>query len=950
MKGIITFAGDTVSLPSFSIFFSLNKIKYKNGFRQLGVVVVLLIAGFLGAWWRANNVDHGMRENMLQQAQLLEQSLNTSYINVLSQLKTDSASPVYARIKAQLSTSVQINPKCWFPYLMGRKPDGKVFILMDSEPDTSREYSPPGQIYSEVSTDFLRVFNTRKAAVTGPVTDRWGTWVSALVPIININTGQMIAVMGMDIDARDWRREVACSVIPVVIFTLLLILILLTGLHLKMRRRKKTGKLSLPLKYLEPLIVVALGLVLTSFVAWISNQKESHDRNVAFRNMASIRTTGIARTLHNLCSMELEGLANYCASTENITQENFQRYTRHLTNDPMVKAWEWIPAIPENEKSNFELEAIKEGLPGFIIWEKGDAGKKIPASERKTYHPVFCVAPLSGNKAVLGFDVGSESCRKAALDEATRTRLSTVTNPITLIQVTDRQTGMLICRPVFKIHDTTCVRGFALAVLTWENALMKADPDSIASFRLLLLDKDGKAPMLLFASDDHKSLTGARPSVTFPIFAFGRVIAMTLTAGPEFLRIHPARASRIVILTGLLLTLVLTIVIGANYRKREQMEKLIAERTSNLRQSDERHRLLFNNSNDAMVTVAPPSWNFTSGNLAALRLFGINTLEEFTSLGPWDLSPGRQPDGRPSAGMALDAIETTLQDGSVFFEWRHRRADGSEFPATVLLTKIDFDSHTFIQATVRDITEQKKIEGALLESEMNFRTFFETISDLVIVATPDGQILYTNKSLQDKLGYTFGELLGMIILDLHPPDKHDEAMEIFSAMLRGERQYCPLPLISKSGHLLPVETRVWRGRWNGNDCIFGLCKDLSTEQEAQQRFERLFRNNPALMAVSSIPERRFVDVNESFLRVLCYSREDILGKTNAEIGLFAHPEQQASIAAYLETTGSVSGVELKVRRKDGIIIDGLFSGDVISSQGRQYFLTVMVDITGRKQG
>jgi len=132
-----------------------------------------------------------------------------------------------------------------------------------------------------------------------------------------------------------------------------------------------------------------------------------------------------------------------------------------------------------------------------------------------------------------------------------------------------------------------------------------------------------------------------------------------------------------------------------------------------LRQSEQRHRVLFESSRDAIMTLEPPSWRFTSGNPATLEMFAVKDEAEFTSLGPWDLSPERQPDGRPSAGKAREMIETAMREGSHFFEWTHKRLGGDDFPATVLLTRVELGGRAFLQATVRDITVQKRAEDEL---------------------------------------------------------------------------------------------------------------------------------------------------------------------------------------------------------------------------------------------
>jgi diguanylate cyclase (GGDEF)-like protein/PAS domain S-box-containing protein len=248
-----------------------------------------------------------------------------------------------------------------------------------------------------------------------------------------------------------------------------------------------------------------------------------------------------------------------------------------------------------------------------------------------------------------------------------------------------------------------------------------------------------------------------------------------------------------------------------------------------------------------------------------------------------------------------------------------------------------------------EIGARRRAERALTESAANFQAFFETIGDLILVAAPDGRILFANQACQRLLGYTDSELAGMQVVDLHPAACRQEAGEIFAAMFRGERQTCPLPLATKAGIWVPVETRIWAGHWNGADCIFGLSKDLSAEQEAQQRFERLFHHNPTMMALTTLPERRFADVNQAFLDALDYTRAEVIGNTAADLGLFHDPVHQQAVMDQLQAQGRCRDLEIQVRRKDGALLDGLFSGEVIHSQGRQYYLTVMINITRRKQ-
>jgi|GEM_PF-1724766 len=144
-----------------------------------------------------------------------------------------------------------------------------------------------------------------------------------------------------------------------------------------------------------------------------------------------------------------------------------------------------------------------------------------------------------------------------------------------------------------------------------------------------------------------------------------------------------------------------------------------------LKESEERHRRLFEESRDALMTLEPPSFRFTSGNPASLKLFGVKSEKEFSSLGPWDVSPENQPDGQSSAVKAREMIETAMRNGSHFFEWTHKQLNGEAFPCTVLLTALNFGEKTLIQATVRDISLVKKAEKELRSNEERMKILLE---------------------------------------------------------------------------------------------------------------------------------------------------------------------------------------------------------------------------------
>jgi two-component system, cell cycle sensor histidine kinase and response regulator CckA len=136
-----------------------------------------------------------------------------------------------------------------------------------------------------------------------------------------------------------------------------------------------------------------------------------------------------------------------------------------------------------------------------------------------------------------------------------------------------------------------------------------------------------------------------------------------------------------------------------------------------LRASELRHRILFENSHDALMTLAPPAWRFTSGNAMTLQLFGLADEASFLSHAPSEYWPVLQPDGRASAEKAAAMIDAAMCAGAHLYDWTFRRLSGREFPATVLLTRIELEGTPLLQATVRDETELKQLHAMLSQQD-----------------------------------------------------------------------------------------------------------------------------------------------------------------------------------------------------------------------------------------
>ncbi len=231
----------------------------------------------------------------------------------------------------------------------------------------------------------------------------------------------------------------------------------------------------------------------------------------------------------------------------------------------------------------------------------------------------------------------------------------------------------------------------------------------------------------------------------------------------------------------------------------------------------------------------------------------------------------------------------------------------------------------------------------------NFMSFFHTIRDLLFILDMEGNILQVNQSVIDRLGYTEEELLGKSVLIVHPEHRRNEANQNVIEMLQMQREYCPIPLISKSGLEIPVETRVTLGKWDNKEVLFGVSKDISELKLSEEKFQKVFHNNASLIAISSTKDGKYIDVNQTFCDVLGYQRDEVLGKTSKDLALFKSYEDRDKVLTALETEGRVHNVEVEVLDRDNVTHIGRFYVERIYVGSEPCLVTAMVDVTELKR-
>jgi len=325
--------------------------------------------------------------------------------------------------------------------------------------------------------------------------------------------------------------------------------------------------------------------------------------------------------------------------------------------------------------------------------------------------------------------------------------------------------------------------------------------------------------------------------------------------------------------------------IGLQGITRDITERKKAEKI--LKDSKIKLQLLYDSSSDAIMLLDEKG--FFDCNEATLRLFGCANREEFCSRHPADFSPPTQPDGTDSISYAGNKIAVALKEGSQRFEYLHRRLDGTDFPAEVLLDAFMLEGKKVLQARVYDITEQKAAQKAIRESEERYRSLFEFGMDGILIADIETKrFKYANPALCKMLGYSAKELKRMSISDIHPKDNFEYVISVFEAQARGEKilaQY--IPCLRKNGTIIYADINTTVALVDGKKCNIGFFRDTTERKTAEEEIKKKTDELEKFNKLAVGRELKMIKLKKEINALLEKSGKEpgykIVGKPQAEV-------------------------------------------------------------------
>jgi len=385
--------------------------------------------------------------------------------------------------------------------------------------------------------------------------------------------------------------------------------------------------------------------------------------------------------------------------------------------------------------------------------------------------------------------------------------------------------------------------------------------------------------------------------------------------------------------------------------ERKLAAQAVAEREARLRK-------VFEENGSIMLQVDPESGRIVDANAAAAIFYGYGREELL--------------------GMSIDHINTmpreeiarerqrALQEECNHFNFRHRLASGEEREVEVYTSPVYIDQHPVLFSIVHDITERRRAERQLRDSEEQFRATFEQAAIGISHVSADGVFLRCNRRFAEIVGYPLDEITGMTTEQITPFEERADSRAARQKVFEGSQEAVTFEkrYIRKDGEITWVKLTIsaQRDEQGRPVHLVGFTEDINEQKVAKKRlavateamwssevrYRTVFHTSIDMMAITRMDDGTYIDVNRVFYDMMGYEREEIIGHSSLDLDIWVDPCERKNMLEILEKESTCHNLEVRFKRKDGRIIWCLVSSTVIPLEGVRCLLTVVRDNTEAK--
>lgn len=752
---------DSILLTYSLIFIFLSLVTvfiwYKTSKRiSYSVILILLflfIAGLFAANWRSSIVDNDLRSNLKRQAESIARTINQERVSKLNFSEEDKTSPVFLRLKEQL-TSYAKTLNVQGIYSLAKIGDSLVFGP-ESYPEDHPSASEPGTVYEMPSQEVINIFQNGKSFTEGPIQDEYGIFVSALAPVFNPSDGKVILVIGIDIDLNQWTSTLNNHRIVAFLCTLSFVIILLFGSILLSAKRKNSVNINSIINYSETFIVAAFGLNLTFIAVLAFYDYESRNTEQLLTQIAEPQAKNIFTAFKNTRDFRLGGISRVIQNQPDISKEEFRALVAPaLKLSGLETSLGWVVPVQNSEKNSFELKNSNDENINFNIWQKDSEGKKTKVKTKNVYYPIVYLEPTSGNNELIGFDLASDSAINSEINSAISSKLPIASNPIILYKNFYSKNTIVILNPVFSTDSSkNKFLGFAIAIIKVEPFLSKTlsseqSKETTSVIDLYSISAEGKDYFIASTSGEkaNDSLTffdkiKSQKAIQYPIFIFGKSYAFIIYPDPNVFPAYSVFTGSITAIIGLLVTALFTAFTIFLNRREKYLELQVNTKTAELSKSEETFRGFFNSSLvGASISLPNGKWLYFNDQFCNMLGYSRSEFQELTWM---DLTPKNNLDNE-----ILNYNNVLNGKIPENFEKQYLHKNGSRIDVSISngIVRNSDGSIVHITSIIQDITERKQAENnliaktALLEAQTN-----STLDGILVIGENRERLLINHR-------------------------------------------------------------------------------------------------------------------------------------------------------------------------------------------------------------
>ena len=283
------------------------------------------------------------------------------------------------------------------------------------------------------------------------------------------------------------------------------------------------------------------------------------------------------------------------------------------------------------------------------------------------------------------------------------------------------------------------------------------------------------------------------------------------------------------------------------------------------------------------------------------------------------------------------------------------RKDRTKVDVSVTMSAIKDRGGAIVGAShiARDITDRIRAKDV----RERLAAVLESSDDAIIGTTLDGTITSWNPGAENLFGYPASEAVGKSIEMLLPPERASDESDILARISRGERlDHFETVRLQKDGKRIAVSVTISPIRACSGAIVGAsrIARDITerrcAEEElrkSEERFNKAFCSNPLAISISTQADGRYLDVNDAFLQILGYKREDVIGRTASKLNFWAEPSKRMEMLQLLGKNGSVTEFRTQYKTSTGEHRDTEVSAELIELEGQPCVLAITRDITER---